>query len=151
MSGISGHGMRVPEWATMSTEEKNARLEKARPFVGSMSWHALSFHNNTPVDALRRYFDPAWHKQRLRQSRVYREKNSRAQSYREYVKTSGRVDPGDVAARLAEIPQEDTRSLTGVLFGDPLPGRRALDHVKSQAKYFSRPVGEWGLGASRGQ
>ena len=32
----------------------------------------------------------------------------------------------DAAARLAEIPK-DHRSLTGRLFGDPLPGRSALD------------------------
>jgi uncharacterized DUF497 family protein len=32
----------------------------------------------------------------------------------------------DVAARLAEIPP-DTRSLTGRIFGDPLPGRSAFD------------------------
>jgi hypothetical protein len=34
----------------------------------------------------------------------------------------------DVAARLAEIPV-DTRELTGVLMGDPLPGRSALDRM----------------------
>lgn len=32
----------------------------------------------------------------------------------------------DVAARLREIP-EDTRSITGYVLGDPLPGRSALD------------------------
>lgn len=37
-----------------------------------------------------------------------------------------RADPADIEARLAEIPR-DTRSLTGRLFGDPIPGdpRRA--------------------------
>lgn len=33
--------------------------------------------------------------------------------------------PEDIAARLAEIPP-DTRTLTGVICGDPLPGRSAL-------------------------
>ena len=32
----------------------------------------------------------------------------------------------DLEARLAEIP-EDTRDLTAVVMGDPLPGRSALD------------------------
>lgn len=32
----------------------------------------------------------------------------------------------DAAARLAEIPHDD-RTLTGLLCGDPLPGRSALD------------------------
>jgi hypothetical protein len=34
----------------------------------------------------------------------------------------------DLAARLAEIPR-DTRSLTGRLCGDPLPGRSAFDRM----------------------
>lgn len=38
---------------------------------------------------------------------------------------ASRIDAADVAARLAEIPP-DTRSLTGRMFGDPLPGRSAL-------------------------
>lgn len=37
----------------------------------------------------------------------------------------GRLTPGDIASRLAEIPP-DTRSLTGCLMGDPLPARSAL-------------------------
>lgn len=37
-----------------------------------------------------------------------------------------RVPEADIAARLAEIP-EDHRSLTARTFGDPLPGRSALD------------------------
>jgi hypothetical protein len=37
-----------------------------------------------------------------------------------------RPKPGDIEARRAEIPA-DTRSLTARIFGDPLPGRSALD------------------------
>lgn len=32
----------------------------------------------------------------------------------------------DIAARLSEIPRYDRRSLTGMIFGDPLPERSAL-------------------------
>ena len=39
---------------------------------------------------------------------------------------SHKPHPDDLAARLAEIPP-DTRTLTGVICGDPLPGRSALD------------------------
>lgn len=35
----------------------------------------------------------------------------------------------DAAARLAEIPN-DTRDITGRAFGDPLPGRSALDQMR---------------------
>lgn len=34
----------------------------------------------------------------------------------------------DIEARLAEIPY-DTRDLTARIFGDPLPGRSALDRM----------------------
>lgn len=37
----------------------------------------------------------------------------------------------DAAIRLTEIP-EDTRDLTGRFFGDPLPGRSALDQKKAK-------------------
>ena len=42
---------------------------------------------------------------------------------------SGASVKEDAAARLAEIPK-DTRSLTGLLAGDPLPGRSALDKAR---------------------
>ena len=42
-----------------------------------------------------------------------------------YVLKSGRISDAEYAARLVEIPP-DTRDLTGVLCGDPLPGRSAL-------------------------
>jgi hypothetical protein len=35
-------------------------------------------------------------------------------------------DPEELRARLSEIPA-DTRDLTALVFGDPLPGRRAID------------------------
>lgn len=38
----------------------------------------------------------------------------------------------DVAKRLAEIPQ-DTRNVTQRFFGDPLPGRSALDRMRKHA------------------
>jgi hypothetical protein len=38
----------------------------------------------------------------------------------------GNPPKGDLMARLAEIPS-DTRGLTARTFGDPLPGRSALD------------------------
>jgi hypothetical protein len=41
------------------------------------------------------------------------------------------VTPEDYAARLAEIPKTDTRSLIGRIVGDPLPGRSALDRKRN--------------------
>lgn len=42
-----------------------------------------------------------------------------------------RAPSADAAARLAEIPR-DTRSLTGRIFGDPLPGRSAFDRARAE-------------------
>lgn len=39
---------------------------------------------------------------------------------------SGRVAKEDERARFAELPRYDNRSLTGRMFGDPLPERSAL-------------------------
>ena len=44
----------------------------------------------------------------------------------------GKPSPQDLAARLAEIPA-DTRSFTARTFGDPLPGRSALDKILQSA------------------
>lgn len=38
-----------------------------------------------------------------------------------------RVDVNDLRERFAEIPKYDTRDLTALICGDPLPGRSALD------------------------
>jgi|LakMenEpi03Aug12_release.lakeMendotaPanAssembly.Ray.scaffolds.fasta_scaffold3360814_2 hypothetical protein len=36
-------------------------------------------------------------------------------------------DPEILRRLYAEMPKYDTRSLTGIICGDPLPGRRAID------------------------
>jgi len=43
-----------------------------------------------------------------------------------YVSTAIKPKPDELAARLAEIP-DDTRTITGRICGDPVPGRSALD------------------------
>jgi hypothetical protein len=47
--------------------------------------------------------------------------------YRDRMHIIERVSSEDFAARLAEIPKFDNRSLIGQIVGDPLPGRSALD------------------------
>lgn len=66
-------------------------------------------------------------KDRVRRERLVHEKiTSAAKRAAGVDRIINRVDPETVAARLAEIPA-DTRNLTGWMFGDPLPGRSALD------------------------
>ena len=45
-------------------------------------------------------------------------------------KFSLKVAADEIAQRLADIP-DDTRSMTGQMFGDPLPGRSALDRMRA--------------------
>ena len=147
----AGKGYIGPEWTKLPKDKRRQRLAEVAHLVEDReSWHRLSLATKIPVDPLRRAYDKVWHKRRLDREKKYRECNN-GNRVDHWVMGGGRPESSDVAARLAEIPQEDTRSLTGVLFGDPLPGRRALDLVKSQANYSSRPVDEWGFGASRGQ
>lgn len=40
------------------------------------------------------------------------------------------IKPDEIAARLAQVPP-DTRTLTAFAFGDPLPGRSALDRMRA--------------------
>jgi hypothetical protein len=61
-------------------------------------------------------------------------------------------DPREVARLKAAIPQ-DTRSTTGRVFGDPLPGRRAIDRRRAggppRAGAVTRPALFAGAGLKR--
>jgi hypothetical protein len=43
------------------------------------------------------------------------------------------------AERLVGLIPRDTRSLTGRIFGDPMPGRSALDKERRRASFFGVP------------
>lgn len=121
-----GKGYHGKEWAALSYAERRRRVDEVKPLVaGRSSWHELSMRVKIPVESLRRVYDKKWHENRLRTHRQYRQTNY---SGKPHVMTASRVDERDVAARLAEIP-EDTRDLTAFLMGDPLPGRRAIDRI----------------------
>lgn len=75
------------------------------------------------------WLDPSF--AQARRDQINRNRGSRP--LRRVTSTATRTAAGapsdtDIEKRLREIPQ-DTRSLTGRLFGDPLPGRAALDQT----------------------
>lgn len=130
-------------WSTLTQEERDEATEKARAYIKGMDpetivWDRVASHCGVShANGLRLLLDPAFRDKRNATARAY------GATYRSILKSGGfsatvmamgsdRVPRDDIAARLAEIP-EDTRTITGRLFGDPLPGRRALD-AKCQAK-----------------
>jgi hypothetical protein len=121
---------RVWGWISLAAPEKARRLAAAKPLWGTMPTRTLALQAGIPVDALRRAFDEPY-KLRIceRTNRARAIRNGWVPKPAEYVPnhvTERRAQQDDVAARLAEIP-EDNRSLSARLAGDPLPGRSALD------------------------
>ena len=83
---------------------------------------------------MRRLTDEERQEHRRQLKREERQRNKHVSPIRLGLTPHGgtaRVDEDEAAARLAEIPDTDRRSLTGVVFGDPPPGRSALDRERS--------------------
>ncbi len=115
---------RVWGWINLAAPEKARRLAEARRLWGTMPNKVLSREVGVPVDALRRHCDEAYQRHVIDRINLARAKKN---GWKGYTATeSRRPDQGDVAQRLAAIP-EDTRTLSQRLNGDPLPGRSALD------------------------
>jgi transposase-like protein len=108
------------------TPEKKAAIYTA--FMGGKSIVALAKQYGCVDETIRRIVDPEW--AALRQSRINDARRQRqGQTVRHYTPTHHvvrSVSPEDEQARFAELPRVDRRSLTGQLFGDPLPERSAL-------------------------
>lgn len=68
-----------------------------------------------------------------------------------YVPGYQRPAEDDVEARLAEIPP-DTRDLSAVLLGDPLPGRSALDRRRERRVGLLPPTRsmQWNMRGAHG-
>ena len=78
------------------------------------------------ADWIRRRIDPEWAEQKRHVWRKQYLRNTRDTVARRSHVVSHGPDFETVKKLLAEIP-EDTRDYTGRHFGDPLPGRSALD------------------------
>ena len=84
-------------------------------------------HNVVSTDVIKRALVPKWREMRNKKAK---ETRSYLVGYGGFVNVTDRDAWESAKHRLKEIP-EDTRSLTGYLCGDPLPGRSALDRRQS--------------------
>lgn len=110
-------------------------VERARALrAGGMSWTRIAALLGVGDDGLRRRLVPGYAERRVAASRAAYAARSRGEKKRVQVNrvSSTGVTPDEAWRALASIPA-DTRDLTARLFGDPLPGRRALDHRKPGA------------------
>jgi Helix-turn-helix domain len=106
------------------------REEAQLLFKRGMTVKAIAQHFGVTVNPIRHAIDPEC---RERANARHREARRREGPIRVgHVADSGfgGVKRDEFMARLAEIPP-DTRDLTARTFGDPLPGRRAIDKIKS--------------------
>jgi Helix-turn-helix domain len=108
-----------------------ADREEARfLYKHGMSVKAIAQHFGANAGTVRLEVDPDF---RARKNEAMRHARRREGPIRVgHVADSGLggVKREEFMARLAEIPP-DTRDLTARTFGDPLPGRRAIDKIKS--------------------
>lgn len=131
-------------WSKLTEAERADVVARLRVIVAErgnrIKWKAVARELNlTNIEAARGVLDPVWYD--WRNSRVRDRRHGLIKTFRTKkdgapANMAARCCPpaSDVAARLAEIP-EDTRDLTAFFFGDPIPGRRAIDRVKPQANY----------------
>lgn len=103
-------------------EEVKARARQYRELGYSVSRIAKML--DTDPTSVRCWTDPEYVERRRAQIRALRPRYKKAARFYNRNET-GRLTPEEEAA-LPPLPP-DTRSTTGVLLGDPLPGRSALD------------------------
>lgn len=111
-------------------------VERARALrAGGMSWMRIAALLGVGDDGLRRRLVPGYAERRAAAKRAAYAARSRGEKKRVQVNRvpSTGVTPDEAWRALASIPA-DTRDLTARLFGDPLPGRRALDHRNPNAE-----------------
>lgn len=105
------------------------RLDEAMEFAkrlrkAQVGWAGIARATGRSVDEVRRRLDPDYReKRRIAERKRYRHKYEKAPMphYQPY-----HINRADAERALASVPA-DTRSSTGRVFGDPLPGRSALD------------------------
>lgn len=110
---------RSQDWRWLSSAEQDRITSELRRL-----WRANAFrtvaeatrHFGVSKEAVMRIIDPGYAEHRRKERQGQRTV---------LINKSEKASPSDCAARRAEIPP-DTRSLTAVLCGDPLPLRSAL-------------------------
>jgi len=127
-------GVKVDGLKTLSdTEVAEARRLRSE----GMTWVALARKFGCASDTVKRALDPAFRQHRaegIKAAKANRKQGVEMPRGRptNFVISEGTAVARDAARLMALIPK-DTRPLTARLFGDPLPGRSALDQRKASA------------------
>lgn len=102
-----------------------------------MTWVALSRRFGCARDTVKRALDPTFRQHRAEGIKAAKENRKQGVEMprgrpANFVISEGTAVARDAARLMALVPK-DTRPLTARLFGDPLPGRSALDQRKASA------------------
>lgn len=97
------------------TEDQIAEMRQMR--LDGATWAKIARRFACAEETVHKAAEPAYAERRRRMDNRHQGKVGAV---------SSRVDADIVDRLVAQIPR-DTRDLTGVVFGDPLPGRSALD------------------------
>lgn len=103
-------------------------IKKARQMIqAGATWKAVGRELGCAADTVRRWLDPQWAEMRRKQVNEARLRKRLGNPVQREKPQSLRVAvKADAERAFAQVPP-DTRDLTARIFGDPLPGRSALD------------------------
>lgn len=96
-------------------------------YANGINPHSIAKEIGSDYTKVRLVVDPAFRNRRNRRAARYKKKNSdKSENPRFHqVLVRQRVEENFIP------PPPDTRDLTAFLMGDPIPGRRAIDFIKS--------------------
>lgn len=116
-----------------------AQLHRAERYrAAGIPWRVIAASLGVGEPTIRRELQPGYQEMRRETWRRQRQRVDYSSPAGELHASQNRLPPAVIAKVIATVPA-DTRSFTARLFGDPLPGRSALDHVKHQSGFQSRP------------
>lgn len=109
------------------TNEEKAEIRRLRK--DGMSWNAIGGIFGVTPDTVRGAIDPEFRARRNAQIEHRRKMRRMGEHF-----TAASIDRASLRAdaerRMEEIPA-DTRDLTALILGDPIPGRRAIDFLEA--------------------
>lgn len=126
----------------MNTKLTESQIAKAKVMRDAgKTIMAIARELDVAADTVRRAIIPGFAQRRAAMNATARYRRERDDMFREaadarnaaglrYSVQRKRVCTDELEQRFSEVPKHDTRNLTGRLFGDPLPGRSALDRME---------------------
>ena len=100
--------------------------------AGRARWTDIARATGFSAEKVRRRLDPEYRRRRNQRANESRVRILAEITPAARIVGTARVSPKDAERAIAAIPP-DTRNLTARAFGDPLPGRSALDQRKASS------------------